>query len=284
MNDPDSSQARSYDDEISLYDLWDVLARRLPVLLGVAVLTIVLGVVYALMQPVQYEYRSGVDLPRVYSEGLYNVVSQEMAVARLDDVLIPEQREEFFGGEERGPRVRVSAHGSDHSLILESTSTRDAADRVADLHAAVIAALSDWLEPRFERSLSSSLRPLNNRIEVLDEQIDLLQEDLNTLYDRLGEGDDVAGLIVAQQIGDLRRELSRLRSARVDAESSAETVEALSRNTEQTFLASESENPVGPGRSLIVALSVVLGGMLGLFAAFFWEFASNARQRRANES
>lgn len=285
MNDPDRAQAHShYDDEISLYDLWDVLVRRVVVLVGVAVLTVVLGVVYALMQPIQYEYRSGADLPRVYSEGFYNVVSQDMAIARLDDVVIPEQREQMFGGEQRGPRVRVSAHGSDYSLILESTSTREAAERVSELHAAVITALADWLEPRFERSLASSLRPLHTRIEALDEEIELLQEELNVLSGRLGEGNDVAGLIVAQQVGDIRRELSRLRSARVEAESRAETVEAMSRNTEQTFLASESENPVGPGRSLIVALSVVLGGMLGLFAAFFWEFVANARSRRPQTS
>ena len=287
MNDPAGSpqgrlyDARPYDDEISLYELWDVLMRRLPVLLGVAVLTVVLGVVYALMQPVEYEYRSGVDLPRVYSEGFTEVVSQDLAIARLEDVLIPQQRDQLFGDEERGPRVRVSGHGSDYSLILESTSTRDTAERVSDLHERVIVALAEWLAPRFDQSLASSLRPLHNRIAVLDEQIELLQGDLNTLYERLGEGDDIAGLIVAQQIGDIRRELSRLRSSRTDAASSAETVEAMSRDTEQTFLAGESEDPVGAGRSLIVALSVVLGGMLGLFAAFFWEFVSNARNRRA---
>ncbi|WP_019572118.1 Wzz/FepE/Etk N-terminal domain-containing protein [Thioalkalivibrio sp. ALMg3] len=289
MNDPAGNpqarlyDARPYDDEISLYELWDVLVRRLPVLLGVAVLTVVLGVVYALMQSVEYEYRSGVDLPRVYSGGLANVVSQDMAIARLEDVLIPQERDQLFGDEERGPRVRVSAHGSEYSLILESTSTREAAEHVADLHEGVIAAMAEWLRPRFEQSLASHLRPLNSRIEVLDDQIALLQEDLNALYGRLGEGDDIAGLIVAQQIGDIRRELSRLRSSRTDAASSAETVVAMSRDTEQTFLAGESDDPAGAGRSLIVALSVVLGGMLGLFAAFFWEFVSNARSRRPEQ-
>ncbi|WP_018880494.1 Wzz/FepE/Etk N-terminal domain-containing protein [Thioalkalivibrio sp. ALE30] len=280
MNDPAGPQARPYDDEISLYDLWDVLMRRLPVMLGVAVLTVALGVVYALFQPVEYEYRSGVDLPRVYSSGLTNVVSQEMATARLEDVIIPQQRDALFGGEERGPRVRVSAHGSDYSLILESASTREAAEHVANLHDKIITDLAEWLTPRFEQSLATSLRPHRNRIEVLDEQIAILQEDLDTLYARLGEGDEIAGLIVAQQIGDIRRELSRLRSSRTDAASNAETIEAMSRDTEQTFLAGESDTPVGAGRSLIVALSVVLGGMLGLFAAFFWEFVSNARSRR----
>ncbi|WP_373054623.1 Wzz/FepE/Etk N-terminal domain-containing protein [Thioalkalivibrio sp.] len=284
MNEPAAPQTRPYEDEISLYELWDVLMRRLPVLLGVAVVTVLLGVVYALMQPVEYEYRSGVDLPRVYSEEMINVVSQDMAIARLDDVLIPEQRDALFGGEERGPRVRASAHGSDYSLILQSTSTREAAEHVANLHEEIITDLAEWLTPRFEQSLSTKLSPLDNRIEVLDEQIAVLEEDLDTLYERLGQEGDITGLIVAQQIGDLRRELAELRTQRVDARSDRETVEAMSRDTEQTFLAGESEDPVGAGRSLIVALSVVLGGMLGLFAAFFSEFVSNARSRRPEPS
>ena len=284
MNDPAGAQHHPYDDEISLYDLWDVLMRRLPVLLGVAVLTVIAGVAYALVQPVEYEYRTGVDLPRVFSGSMENVVSQDMAIARLEDVLIPRQRSELFEGEERGPRVNVRGHGSDYSLVLESTSTREGAENVAELHEAVARALSDWLQPRYERSLSGSLRPQENRVAELGSQIALLREDLDSLYERLDEEREVTGLIVAQQIGDIRRDLARLRTARVDAQSQVETIEAMSRDTELTYLVSESDSPVGPGRSLIVALSVVLGGMLGLFAAFFSEFVSNARSRRSEAS
>ncbi|WP_018995126.1 hypothetical protein [Thioalkalivibrio sp. ALJ2] len=284
MQEPDGRQSHAYDDEISLYELWDVLVRRLPVLLTVGALTIVSGVVYAVMQPLMYEYRSGVDLPTVYAEESVNVVSQEMAIAWLEDVLVPLHRRELFDGKQEIPDVHVSEHGSGFSLMLESTSTREAAHRVSDLHQEIIAELSVWLDPRFERFLSSTLKPLNNRIDVLDEQIETLGDELQLLYERLGDGDDVAGLIVAQQIGDVRRELSSLRSDRADAQSKAETVQEMSRNTEQTFIAAESEDPVGPGRSLIVALSVVLGGMFGLFAAFFWEFVSNARRRHVDEN
>ncbi|PYF99720.1 Uncharacterized protein involved in exopolysaccharide biosynthesis [Thioalkalivibrio sp. ALE21] len=284
MNDPAGVQTRPYDHEISLYDLWDVLMRRLPALLGVAVLTVLAGVAYALAQPVEYEYRTGVDLPRVYSGGLGNVVSQDMAITRLEDELISEQRSALFDGEERGPRVNVRERGSDYSLMLESTSTREGAENVADLHEAVAGALADRLRPRYERSLAGSIRPRENRVAELESQIDLLRADLDSLYERLDEEREVTGLIVAQQIGDIRRDLVELRTARVDAQSQVETIEAMSHDTELTYLISESENPVGPSRSLIVALSVVLGGMLGLFVAFFWEFVHNARHRRTNEA
>lgn len=292
MSDPAGPQTRPYDDEISLYELWDVLMRRLPVLLGVAVVTVVLGVVYAVMQPVEYEYRSGVDLPGVYSEGalqehsdgVMDVVARDVVILRLEDVLIPQERDAFSAKEGRAPHVRVSEYGSDYGLVLTSTSTREAAGDVSELHEGVIRALSEWLEPRFEQTLASSLRPFENRIELLDQQIESLQGDLDMLHEHLGERDDVAGLIVAQRMSDTRRELAELRTRRVDARSDAETIATMSRGMEGTFLAKESDSPVGPGRSLIVALSVVLGGMLGLFASFFWEFVSNARNRRSEGS
>ncbi|WP_018866790.1 MULTISPECIES: Wzz/FepE/Etk N-terminal domain-containing protein [unclassified Thioalkalivibrio] len=287
MTDSAGPQARPYDDEISLYDLYDVVMRRLLLILGVAVLTVVLGAVYAFMQPVEYEYRSGVDLPGVYSElaneaspGTVDVVSRGKVIERLEDVLIPQQRAALDHGQQGAPAVRVTAEGSEYSLTLTSKSTRDRANQVADLHRQVVAALSEWLGVRFDESLAASLRPHYSRMELLDEQIAILQDDLDELRERLDEREDVAGLIMAQRVSDIRRELAELRKQRVDARSKAETIQAMSREMEETFVARESDSPVGPGRSLIVALSVVLGGMLGLFAAFFWEFVSNARSRR----
>ena len=46
---------------------------------------------------------------------------------------------------------------------------------------------------------------------------------------------------------------------------------------------SEPENPVGAGTPLIVALGAVLGGMLGLFSAFFHEFIARVRETGPDE-
>ena len=272
------------DDEISLYDLWDVLVRRLPVLIGVGALVTLAGLVYALTQPVEYQYRSGLDLPRVYDpeDGLEVVVSRQSVIATLEDVVIPEQRQRLFGDEERGPRVEVLERGGEHSLVLQSGSAPERAERMARLHEAVIEAVSERVEGAHERRLTATVRPYENRRAMLDEQIDVLTSELASLNNRLDGADGVSSLVVAQQLGDIRRELAELRSRRVDADSAIESIRATSHGTEQTFLASESENPTGPGRSLIMALTVVLGGMLGLFSAFFWEFVSNARRYRQN--
>lgn len=277
----DFPERHAADDEISLYDLWDVLVRRLPVLIGVGALVTLAGLVYALMQPVEYQYRSGLDLPRAYDpdNGLTLVVSRQSVVATLEDVVIPEQRELVFGDEDRGPRVEVLARGGEHSLVLQSSSTPEGAERVARLHEAVIESVSELIEGGdYERHLSGLVRPYENRRTMLDEQIDVLTSELASLNDRLDGAGGVSSLVVAHQLGDIRRELAGLRNRRVDAISAIESIRATSHGTEQTFLASESEAPSGPGRTLVMALTVVLAGMLGLFSAFLWEFVSNARR------
>lgn len=276
------------DDEISLYDLWDILARRLPVLLAVAVLTIAGGFAYALMQPVQYEYRTGIELARVHTGGGSGtpelVVSSVASQARLEDVIIPELRREYFGGEERGPRVQVRERGGDHGLMLQSTAEPRYADRVAEFHQVVVRTLSEEHEGHFQRAVNASTSRFEARAEVLGEQLDFLERQLRELSEKLTTDDGVAGLIIAQQMGDIRREMSDVRVAYTDARTAVQTIRDTSQGTELSFLASQSDEPVGARRALIAALSIVLGGMLGLFIAFFVEFVANARRYRRNET
>ncbi|SEO80502.1 Wzz/FepE/Etk N-terminal domain-containing protein [Aquisalimonas asiatica] len=281
--DADFGPSRHHDDEISLYDLWDVLVRRFPVMLGVGAVVALAGLAYALTQPVTYDYRTGIDLPRVYhqEDGMRLVVSADAAIARLEDVIIPAQRGELFGDEEGGPRVRVVERGGEHSIMLESSSTRERRDRVERIHEAVAEDLSGQFEGRYEQWVTSMVRPHENRVAMLEEQLSMLEEQLSNLSGRLDGADGVSSLVIAQQMGDLRREMGELRRDRVEASSVMEIIQNTSHGTELAFLSSESETPTGAGRSLIVALSVVLGGMLGLFAGFFWEFVSNARARQA---
>ena len=282
-HDADFERVDRYDDEISLYDLWDVLVRRLPVLISVALLVTVTGFAYAMMQPVEYSYRSGLELPRVYhpESGLQPVISRDAVIATLEDVIIPSQRRQLFGDSTAGARVAVVERGGDHSLVLETTSQPANADAITALHEAIIGALAERLSSRYERWLAVSADPFENRIAMYDEQVDVLRGQLNNLDARVNGADSVTTLVVVQQLGDLRREMTELRRDRVDAQSTVAAIREASHGTEQLFVANESDSPVGTGRSLIVALSVVLGGMLGLFTAFFWEFVSNARARRA---
>ena len=113
---------------------------------------------------------------------------------------------------------------------------------------------------------------------MLQEQIDALEAELKRLSSKTYEKNGVSSLVAAQQMGDIRGRLAETRVKQTDAESAVEVIQEASHPTRIEFLAVESEDPVGTGKSLIVALSLVLGLMLGVFGAFFSEFLKTARQ------
>jgi len=59
-----------------------------------------------------------------------------------------------------------------------------------------------------------------------------------------------------------------------------ELIRKASRPTRISYLAVESGQPVGMGKTIMAALALVLGLMAGVFLAFFSEFISNARAQK----
>ena len=218
------------------------------------------------------------------SGGFELVDSRAASQARLEDVIIPELRREYFGGGERGPRIQVRERGGDDNLLLQSTGVPEDADRIAEFHQAIVSELGEEHEGRLEKAITATTNRFASRAEVLREQLDFLEQQLEQLSEQLNADEGVTSLVVAQQMGDIRREMSNVRVAHTDARSAVETIREASQGTEASFLASQSDTPVGVGRLLIVALSVVLGGMLGLFCAFFVEFVSNVRRYGRKEA
>lgn len=274
-----------YSDEISLYDLWNVLVRRLPVFLITAALVIAGGGAYAWLLPLQYEYRSGLELPRVITGGggggFEAVVERDVALSDLADLLIPETRRELQSATGQLPPVSVEERGGDYGIALISVAETESRDLVERYHSALADGLAALYKNEFDRALDRYVSRLERQKALLSEHVSVLEGHMGRLLDAIGGSDSGTGLVAAQQVGDLRYRIISMRENLMDLELKIADATQRSHNTEMTFHAVQSARPVGTGKSLILALSVVLGGMLGLFAAFFWEFASNARRLRA---
>lgn len=286
---PAAEYPYSENDEISLIDLWLVLMKRKWMIIGITVLCLALGAGYALMKPVVYEYRTGIELAAVHggpeSKGLELLSPREGSAGLLENVIIPAQRENLFGEEGNGPRVVVETPGSDYSLMLKSTAIPQNADKVRDLHKAVAEALENEHAPSLEKRLDVTVKPFKNRAKMLKEKIDTLEDQLQRLSSRSSDVNSISRLVDAQQMGDIREALADARIELTDAESATEVIMEASQPTRISFVAAESEEPVGTGKALIGALSLVLGLMLGVFAAFFREFlaAANAAEKKKND-
>ena len=145
------------EDEISLVDLWLVLMRRKGVVLGITVLCLALGIGYAMLKPVVYEYRTGIELAEVHggseSKGMEVLTPKAGAIVLLRDVIIPDQRRRLFGEEGSAPRLQVVENGGKASLILKSAAEPKNRKQVEKLHDAVGEILAKGM-PRFLKSVS----------------------------------------------------------------------------------------------------------------------------------
>jgi len=270
-----------YDDEISLVDLWLVLVRRKWFVFLVIILCTAAGLVYALTQPVQYEYKTNIELARVHAgsdryKDLELVMSRENSMSLLELVIIPAKREQLLEEHDAVPRVNIADQG-DHHLLLISTGEPQKKDQVIRLHKMVAEELAGVHAQQFKKAKLSRIKPFENKADMIHEQIQTLEDLLHILTARSQEKDGISSIVDAQQMGDIRRELVQVRRDRVETESVIETIEELSHPTQINFLGVESENPVGTNKSLVAALSLVLGVMLGIFGAFFAEFIAKAK-------
>lgn len=113
---------------------------------------------------------------------------------------------------------------------------------------------------------------MDNEIQQYLQRRTQLEEQLHLLLPEERDG-------VARELADVRRQQEE-QQARIDVLKAR--LAGLS-STHAVAPAMRSVGPVGPGRKVVLALALVLGGMLALFAAFVAEFMAKVRARRAGE-
>lgn len=334
-----------YDDEISLVDLWRLLARRKWWIWGITLAILAAGVLFALLQTPLYEFTSTIDLGADASGA--PIEEPEWATSVLEEVLVPIARRR--PGEEiqpeRAPKVRVTPVADSGFIHLRSIGSTESTERIAKLHQRIAQLLDAELAERFERErqrltdqldrieldheleiqeIANALQDTVQRRTTLGKQITLLQaerelleqqlEDLRPLEEDARQAEAIRGetssfplaflprtsalrmrhsaeraLATAipweireleQQVADLENQEEHLKAMRAAMEmrlanettSLERTLEHIRDSGVRGELALAGDTPEGAGRGLVVALSLVLGLMLGVFGAFFREF------------
>jgi uncharacterized protein involved in exopolysaccharide biosynthesis len=268
-----------YDDEISLIDLWLVLVRRKLWIISVFLLCLVLGSVYAFTRPLRYEYRTGIEQARTAHmmegriSGTFNLlVPVQHSLDLLEKIIIPENEKAIYGELGDGPKTEVETDKGSYILTLATVSAQESVDRLQKLHQAVAAAFAKEQDKELKNALALQVNPLRARVEILRGQIQTFEEELRNLSKTDREDSAIREFIVSQQIGELRREMAQTRLDLVDAESSAKAILDANQGSRILYLAVQSKSPIGTSKQLIIALSVVLGAMLGIMGAFMAEF------------
>lgn len=285
------------DDEISLYEIWDILVRRRLLIGATAIAFIIAAAAYSMLQTQTY----AVDL--MLSVGLRPSTASDEAVvlierpaslvSRLNEVIIPavrsQQTEQVNAANESLPAVQAEVFDADAGLVRLSATTTEARVPMAQ---ALLTRTAEQVVDAHEQQLARQTDALRDQIMVLRAEVERLARLENQIQpdiSAIGGGDSGAeasaafSLLVSAMLDNSRQ------SERVNYDLRRwrlESALAESRSTELVREARLGGQQQGQSMTLMIALGAVLGLMLGVFGAFGREFLTNAaahRQERLDE-
>ncbi|MGQ7247165.1 Wzz/FepE/Etk N-terminal domain-containing protein [Halomonas sp. V046] len=237
------------DDEISLVDLTLILVKRWKLMTGVFLAIVLIALIFAFSMGRSYEY---VSIYRVAEQAEGNDVgtleNPANIVARIDSYyadLATRQVLEEEGSQTLGFELSAESPENTKFVNLTSEASEDDAERVKGLHDIILNAVledQDALLEQRRTSLESQLESTKEALETAKQSSTPYGTDLVATY--------------GQQVIRLEQQISYLHEGEIER------------------VATQSIQPAGTSKALILALAIVLGGMLAVIAAFMMEFAS----------
>lgn len=247
-----SEQRPQYDDEISLVDIAAIFVKRRRIFYVVFLVITLGGVAYALLQTDTYQYKSLLQVAEK-SSGKY-VEEPATTIATLENRWLPEQETIFREENDRKLPVKVSFSSPDNTGLIRfiSETSKENKEYVKDIHQKLI----EQIQERQSNLIEREKRSLKSRIESTERALESLQGGENT------------GAAIAEAF-----------ERKVELESDLEAI----KSTEVIVVSRESADKTGPARALMIVLSAMVGGMLGIFSAFFAQFVVSVRTQLMEE-
>ena len=311
---PETYHGAGYPDEVSLVDLAKVLWNRRWWMVSIAVGTVVLALLFALSKEHEYQYTTTLRLGEIdVDERVATGDDVKLAVERR---FFPSLSHSFMAAHElqRLPfGLKVDGEKTDKLVVFRSETTLANEALVRAFHqelSGLIAADHNHKIHLVSRQAEIRLQNLRTRLALqqrrLEDMVALSSDAAALELAGAADGDEALGLNLGAQTSGLGRPtfrpmlssddpsltilLSRVQLTDLMTQYES-TLSDLMRDIEATELqrdwitpthvvveALRSESPVGTGRSLILALGLVLGAMLGLFGAFLAEFGAQVRE------
>lgn len=255
MTNMNHETQRDTGGEITLVELATTFIRRRQVFYVTFLLITVLALVYALITPAKYEFVTMVQLAKD-GQGVY-VEQPGVIVNTLENRWIPEQVASYMRVHDSSLPFTVTAVNPNNTGLIRLTSvaTEQQGELVSEIHANLVAEVKE----RQEQMTEMLRNKLDKHIASQSTVVDALQT--------MGGGENSA-LALASAI-QRRAELETEKESFLPGE-----VLVISR---------QSNGNMGPSKTLVLALGLMLGLMGAVFMAFFAEFLSQVRQSLANE-
>lgn len=252
-----NSQGKAvYDDEISLVDLAATFIRRRHIFYVVFILVSLLGVVFTFLKVDTYEYTTLIESAE--AAGGEFLQKPATTVAIIENRWMPEINARYRAENEANLPFTVQASNPESTGLIRiaSESTVENAGLLEEVH--------KTLAGNILKSQQALLETTRNSLERQISSIDQVTQSLKSSGANENTGSALASAI--QKRAELESELEALQPASI------------------LVVARQSSHQKGTSSSLIVTLAVLLGGMLGVFSAFFAEFVVRVRLSLSNQT
>lgn len=264
MNNPNDYDSAHYDDEISLVDLATTFIRRRRVFYGVFGVIVGFALLYTLLFVGEVrEYSTLVQLAeKSDDEGNKPLEPPQSVITSIEGYWIPELQTEFQTAEGRKIPFKISAVNPDKTNLikLSSKASPEWAEKVKAYHQKLVSRIKE----RQTDLLNRQKRELEQRVASLNKTLDELSQM------------QVSGEAQAQLIHERTSLLSEI-------ESTAARIKNL-QPSKALVVGRQSLDNKGSSKTFILALAIVLGLSVGVFATFLAEFGAQVRRAMKADS
>lgn len=263
------------DDEISLIELWQILARRKALILACFLICLAGGAAFAFLKAPVFAADVSLRIGQVGGTGLLE--NAEEVASRI----LAQYGEDVADGIKRArPFITKASVQKGVSTTLQLAAEGDTPEDAARILRDVVADVQKVHAAMY----ADNVKPINERLENLNEQRQALQQqyaDITKLVEQLKQRDSVQASLVMLERAPITDSLNQQ-----DAERLRLSQQLTPPQTRPTELIGEIAAPAKPSKpktALVLALAAVLGLMGGVMLAFVAEFVGKAKRRGAAE-
>lgn len=266
------------DDEISLLELWQILARRKALILACFVLCLAGGAAFAFLTSPVYEASVKLRIGQVKGDSAAAPVILENAEELSSRILAQYGKDVAAGITRERPFIITASVQKGVTTTVQLTAEGDSPEDAARLLDDVVKGVQKTHTTMFE----DNLKPIAERLKSLDEQRTALQQqyaDLTQLAEKLKDRDNVQASLLMIERSPITNSLDQQATERLRL--SQQMTPPATRPTELIGEITAPAKPSKPKKALVLALAAVLGMMGGVMLAFVAEFVAKAKANAA---
>ena len=269
------------DDEISLIELWQILARRKAFILACFILCLAGGAAFAFLKAPVYEASVKLRIGQVKGDDAAPPVMLENADELSSRILVQYGEDVAAGIKRERPFITTASVQKGVTTTVQLTAEGDTPEDAARLLEDVAKGVQKTHTTMFE----DNLKPIAERLKSLNEQRTALQQqyaDLTQLAEQLKERDNVQASLLMIERSPITDSLDKQATERLRL--TQQMTPPATRPTELIGEITAPAKPSKPKKALVLALAAVLGMMGGVMLAFVAEFVAKAKANAAAKS